>query len=197
MGPSSNLGKLTLEQAFDAGIFESILWYDLARPGREEFQLLPKQQTEVDSGFPDLLSEQLKRVVRGGRSPTDVPKRLRVRSENIVGWMIGNSLSDAVEHGGPVPTCGCLWSSTTRPSSCASPPTARRSAPGTTATCSSRRRAALATTTTASIVDVLCNQTGGDVELIETGSTAPFSRCHCRTRPTSSWQSPSSTGAGG
>lgn len=70
MGPSSNLGKLTLEQAFDAGIFESILWYDLARPGREEFQLLPKQQTEVDSGFPDLLSEQLKKSGTG-RPVTD------------------------------------------------------------------------------------------------------------------------------
>lgn len=56
----SNLGELTLEQAFNADIFGSILGYDLARPGREEFQLLPKQQTEAGSGFPDLLFGQFK-----------------------------------------------------------------------------------------------------------------------------------------
>lgn len=71
----SDLGELTLEQAFNADIFGSILEYDLARPGREAFQLLPKQQTEAGSGFPDLLFGQFK---QGDGGTLDTDRRLAV-----------------------------------------------------------------------------------------------------------------------
>lgn len=62
----SDLGELTLEQAFNEDIFEEILGYDLPRPGNETFQLLPKQQAEADSRFPDLLFGQFKQDGTGG-----------------------------------------------------------------------------------------------------------------------------------
>lgn len=55
VGEPSNLGELTLEQAFNNDIFGEILGYRLARPGRESFQFLPKEQAETGSGFPDFL----------------------------------------------------------------------------------------------------------------------------------------------
>jgi len=57
---------LTLEQAFNEDIFEEILGYDLPRPGNETFQLLPKQQAEADSRFPDLLFGQFEQDGTGG-----------------------------------------------------------------------------------------------------------------------------------
>lgn len=71
----SDLGELTLEQAFNADIFGSILGYDLARPGREAFQLLPKQQTAAGSGFPDLLFGQFE---QGDGGTLDTDRRLAV-----------------------------------------------------------------------------------------------------------------------
>lgn len=64
-GHPSDLGERSLEQAFNSDIFGTVLDYDLARPGRSEFQLLPKQQTEAGSGFPDLLFGQFEQNDRG------------------------------------------------------------------------------------------------------------------------------------
>jgi hypothetical protein len=54
-GQPSGLGELSLEQAFNNDIFGTVLGYRLARPGREEFQFLPKQQATGGSGFPDFI----------------------------------------------------------------------------------------------------------------------------------------------